>query len=268
MNTQEYILNLLQEQKSYFTKTSGEVSPEITEKKLKIYRETHKLSESEEILWAIDRTVSGKATDSCIFTNYRIRFSQTILGNETVKNILWSEIKEFFYDKKRAFVFLNKKGEEVVFDRMDFDVYYKRDTEQIDAIVKTIEKIIDFVSLKPAELPMSENEKKFMDDVKFMLEDDGKIIDSEKRILETMRTKYGVEENRAKEIISVAIENFAHSAMNDYMTEVENIIKEHGQIDETHRRALDFFIEKLDISTEKAQEIEQLVIDKIKKQHL
>ncbi|MBN2893566.1 MAG: hypothetical protein JXL97_16965 [Bacteroidales bacterium] len=260
MNTQELIQRLLNENKSFFTKNKAFLGDDIPAEKFEIIKKSHQLAESENILWAVDRTLSGKATDSCIITNFGIRFIQTILGQVTVKSILWFDIAEFFYNKKKGFVFISKKGDEIVFDRMDFDVFYKKDSEQIDTIVKVIGKIIEVVSLKPPELPMSENEEKFMDDVKFMFEDDGQIIDAEKRILDNLSNKYGIEKKRAEEIISVAFQSFQLSDMNEYMNEVKTILDKNGQIGEAERRALDFFREKLGISVEKAKKIELLTI--------
>ena len=260
MTIEELLINLLNENKPFFTENKAYVLPDIPADKLKTITKTHKLSKTENILWAVDRTLSGNAKDSTIITNFGIYFCQTTLGQVTEKRILWSEIEQFFYDKKKGFVFLNKKGEEIVFERMDFDVFYKKNTEQIDAIVKVFEKVIDFVKLKPAELPMSENEIKFMDDVKFMLEDDGQIIDTEERILNKMREKYKIEEVRAKEIITKTMKNYASSEEMDYLTEVKNNLNDDGKIGDIERRALDFFRQKLSLSIEKAQKLERLVV--------
>ena len=258
MTTEDLIVKLLNENETFFTENKAYILPDIPADKLKAIEETHKLPETENILWAVDRTLSGNAKDSTILTNFGIYFSQTILGQVTKKRILWSEIEEFYYNKKENFVFLNSKGEKIIFERMDFDVYYKKNTEQIDTIVKVLDKIISFVKLKPSELPMSEDEIKFMDDVKFMLEDDGKIIDTEKRILEKMREKYKIKEIRAKEIIDKTMNNYASSAEMEYLTEVKNILDNDKKIDKAERRTLEFFRKKLDITKEKANKLEQL----------
>lgn len=99
-----------------------------------------------------------------------------------------------------------------------------------------------------------------MDDVKFMIEDDGQIVDAEKRILNTMREKYGISDVRAAEIVNSLLKSTEAEAINDYINEVKNIIAQNGQIGETERRALDFFREKLNISPEKAAKLEQFVL--------
>ncbi len=265
MTMKEFIKKLLEDNKKYFTQHKGYVLPEIPEKKLKTIRKIQDLSDAEEILWAVDTTLGGSAEDNTVWTNFGIAFRQKILGQLTIKKILWAEIEQFYYDKKKGFVFLNKKGEEIIFERMEFDVYYKKDTEQINAISKVIEQIIDFVKFNTNEMPLSDVEKKFMDDVKFMLEDDGQIIETEQRILDKMRQKYGISQQRATEIIQKLLENHASSEEVEYMTEVENILKESGKIGETERRTLEFFREKLGISKEKAAKLETIVFEKLGK---
>ncbi len=260
MTTQDLIINLLNENKDYFTRNKGYILPEIPEEKLSAIKSTHQLFDTEEIIWAVDRTLSGNATDSTILTNYGISFKQTILGTVTEKKILWTEIEQFYYDKKKGFVFLNNKGDEVKYDRMDFDVFYKKDAEQIDVIVKAFEQIVNFVKLNSAELPLSENEKKFMDDVKFMLEDDGKIVEAEQRILDKMVEKYGLEKTRADEIIAEVTKDYASSEEMEYLDEVKNILKNNGEIGVAERRVLEFFRQKLEISKENAEKLEKMVI--------
>lgn len=260
MTIKELLVDLLKENKVFFTEHKAYVLPEIPAEKLTAIEKTHQLHETENILWAVDRTMSGNASDSTIVTNFGIYFSQTIIGQVTNKKILWSEIEQFFYDKKKGFVFINNKGEEIVFERMDFDVYYKKSTEKIDVIIKVFEQVIDFVKLNSAELPLSEVEKSFMDDVKFMLEDDGQIVDTEQRILDKMREKYKIKKVRADEIIETTMKNYASSEEMDYLTEVKNNLNDDGKIEEIERRALDFFRQKLGISEEKAMKLEKLVV--------
>ena len=260
MTTEELLIKLLNENKPFFTNHKGYILPDIPEDKLTAIKETHKLPRTENILWAVDKTLSGKATDSVIFTNFGIYYSQTIFGQTTEKKILWSEIEQFYYEKRKDFVFLNKKGEEIVFERMDFDVYSKKDTEQIEAIVKVLNSVIEFVKLKPAELPMSDNEIKFMDDVKFMLEDDGEIIDTEQRILDKMKEKYKIEEARADEIIAKVMKNYATSEEMEYLDELKKNLNDDGKIKENERRALNFYRQKLGISKEKAEKLEKLAV--------
>jgi hypothetical protein len=260
MTVEQLLIDLLQENNVFFTENKAYVLPEIPADKLKAIEKTHQLPKSENILWAVDKTLSGNATDSTIVTNFGIYFSQTTLGQVTEKKILWTEIEQFFYNKKKGFVFINNKGAEIIFERMDFDVFYKKNTEQINVIVKVFEQVIDFVRLNSVELPLSEAEKNFMDDVKFMLEDDGQIIDTEQRILENMRVKYKIEEIRANEIIETTMKSYASSEEMDYLTEVKNNLNDDGKIGEIERRALDFFSKKLGLSAEKTAKLERLVV--------
>ncbi len=258
MNLSNFIKKLLEENKKYFTQHKAYVLPEIPEEKLKNIIKNHNLSDAEEIFWAVDNTLSGSAVDSTIITNFGIIFRQKILGQVTVKKIFWTEIEQFFYDKKRGFVFINKKGEQVVFERMEFNVYYKKDTEQIDAICKTIEQIVEYAKFNAGELPVTDAEKKFIDDVKFMLDDDATISETEQRILEKIREKYGITEIRANEIIEQIIKKYMDSDEMQYFEEVKNIITNNGEISESDRRALEFLRQKLGIDKLKAKKIELL----------
>ncbi len=265
MTITEFIKDLLEKNKEFFTAHKGYLPPEIPEDKFKNITDTHKLVKNEEILWAVDTTLSGNATDSTIMTNFGIYFKEKILGQETEKKILWREIEQFYYDKKKGFVFLNKQGEEVIFDRLYFDVFYKKDIEQIQTIETVISRIIEFVKFNKEELPLTDEEKQFIDDVNFMLQDDGQIIDTEMSILKKLSQKYGINDQRANELIIQCISNYATSDEKEYMQEVQNAAKD-GHINESERRSLNFFRQKLNISKEKAEKLEAIALKNLKKE--
>ena len=267
MTITEFIKDLIEKNKKFFTAHKGYLPPEISEEMLNNVISTHKVMKNEEILWIVDTTLSGNATDSTILTNFGIYFREKILGQETRKKILWREIEQFYYDKKKGFVFLNKKGEEVVFERLRFDVFSKKDTEQIQTIEEVISQIIEFIKSDKKDeqqLPLSDDEKQFIEDINFMLEDDGEIIDTEMSILKKLSKKYGIDDDRAEELINQTVSNYINQEEKEYIQEVINAAKD-GQISDSERRSLDFFREKLNISKEKAEKLEVIALKNLKK---
>ncbi len=115
------------------------------------------------------------------------------------------------------------------------------------------------------ELPLTDAEKQFIDDVNFMLQDDGQIIDTEMSILKKLSQKYGINDQRANELINQCISNYATSDEMEYMQEVQNAAKD-GYINESERRSLDFFRQKLNISKEKAEKLKAIALKNLKKE--
>ena len=77
-------------------------------------------------------------------------------------------------------------------------------TEDNEIIDITAEEVIQ----TPIQLPApNDNEARYLEEIHFMLEDDGVIDDRERMILERFRERYNITPERAKELKAEAIED-------------------------------------------------------------
>lgn len=105
---------------------------------------------------------------------------------------------------------------------------------------------------------LSEKELAFLDEVKFCLEDDGKIDDNEMAFLKRKRIKLGVSEERAQEIIAMCTTTFSEEEQ-EYIDVLTDVIID-GVIPESTRRLLAREMKSLNITEERAKEIEEFVL--------
>ena len=127
-----------------------------------------------------------------------------------------------------------------------------------------IEELVGEMSnIENSETANLDNEQKYIEEIKDMLSDDGKIDDGEKRILERKRQKFGISEERAKELKEQLTKKTEFSeAELKYIEEVKEAIEENGEITSDDRRLLDRRMSKLGIKSERANEIETYVLQK------
>lgn len=105
---------------------------------------------------------------------------------------------------------------------------------------------------------LSEKELAFLDEVKFCLEDDGKIDDNEMVLLKRKRIKLGVSEERAQEIIAMCTTTFSEEEQ-EYIDVLTDFMID-GVIPESTRRLLAREMKSLNITEERAKEIEKFVL--------
>ena len=120
--------------------------------------------------------------------------------------------------------------------------------------------IAETVQIEEVEgLPESiftEEEKQYMDEVRYMLEDDGKIDEKENRVLERFRQKFNLSEDRANELKNILLSAVdLNSQELEYLKEYETFIQD-GDIKERERRLLNRVANLLGISEDRALEIE------------
>ena len=102
----------------------------------------------------------------------------------------------------------------------------------------------------------TEEEKQYMDEVRYMLEDDGKIDEKENRVLERFRQKFNLSEDRANELKNILLSAVdLNSQELEYLKEYETFIQD-GDIKERERRLLNRVANLLGISEDRALEIE------------
>jgi len=104
----------------------------------------------------------------------------------------------------------------------------------------------------------SNNEQEYLDEVRACLEEDGKISSRERRLLNRIREKLGISEERALELESTLVQSQLTEDEQEYLDEYKACIEEDGEITPKARRMLDRFRNRLGISEERALEIEKM----------
>ena len=127
---------------------------------------------------------------------------------------------------------------------------FPEETEIIDI---TAEKVIQ----TPIQLPApNDNEARYLEEIYFMLEDNGVIDDRERMILERLRERYNITPERAKELEAQAIAGQElTSEEQEYLSEYKNSLQD-GAISERERRLLNRLAMALGISEERVKELE------------
>ena len=105
----------------------------------------------------------------------------------------------------------------------------------------------------------SREELEYAEEVRFCLEDDGAIDESERRLLERKRVKFGISQERAAEIEKSLVQPQLTEDELDYLEAVKDEV-ENGQILETSRRLLERLRNRIGITEERAKEIELMAI--------
>lgn len=99
-----------------------------------------------------------------------------------------------------------------------------------------------------------ENEQTYLEELKACMED-GIISDRERRLMDKLRTKLGISEERAKELEKTLLGNNS-DAEKEYLETYKECLSEDGEISPKERRLLDKLREKLGISEARAKAIE------------
>ena len=128
-------------------------------------------------------------------------------------------------------------------------------TEENEIIDITAEEVIQ----TPVQLSASnDNEARYLEEIHFMLEDDGVIDDRERTILERFRTRYNITPERAKELEAQAIASAQLTpAEQEYLEEYKNSLQ-NGEISERERRLLNRLATALGIDEARVAELEQI----------
>jgi len=169
-----------------------------------------------------------------------------------LKTLLYSIKAEGLYEKEEN---LQQNEEFSFLLEIEFKSM-KEFPEETDIIDITAEEIIQ----TPVQLPTpNDNEARYLEEIHFMLEDDGQIDNRERTILERFRERYNITPERAKELEAQAIVGQElTSEEQEYLSEYRNSLHD-GAISEKERRLLDRLAMALGISEERVTEIEKLI---------
>ena len=107
----------------------------------------------------------------------------------------------------------------------------------------------------------NENELKYIDDIKFAIEDDGIIDEDERRMLERNQTRYNISDEKAKELEDEVLNQNEYTAKElEFIEELNFILDHDGDIDDGDRRILLRLASRLDITEQRAKELEEGVL--------
>lgn len=104
---------------------------------------------------------------------------------------------------------------------------------------------------------LSAEEQSFLDEVKFCLEEDSTLSDTDKRYLDRKRTKLGLSPERAEEIIQMCLPVLSAEEQ-EYMDTFHELVATAEDMSPKIRRILDREAERLGISEEKKVELEKI----------
>lgn len=101
-------------------------------------------------------------------------------------------------------------------------------------------------------------EKEYFEEFKACIENDGIISDRERRLLNRLRDSLGISEKRAIELENMYNPSAMSTNEMEYIKEVKAVLED-GVITERERRLLDRLAKSLDITPERAKEIEKTI---------
>ena len=105
---------------------------------------------------------------------------------------------------------------------------------------------------------ISEDEQEYLEEVKMCLEEDNEISSRERRLLDRLRIKLNISEERAKELEESLKSPQLTEDEQEYLEEYKLCLEEDGEISSKERRLLDRLRDKLGISVERAKELEMI----------
>ncbi len=147
-----------------------------------------------------------------------------------------------------------------------FEKHFKESTEtqwKVDVKFRSIKDFDDAETMESETIvaedeivnALSEKEQDYAEEVRFCLEDGNVIDEAERRLLERKRIKWGISEERATEIERFIQQPNLTEDEQEYLDAVKDELVD-GKIPEASRRLLDRLRKRMDISDERAKEIE------------
>lgn len=106
--------------------------------------------------------------------------------------------------------------------------------------------------------PVSTEEEEYLEELKACYED-GVITDKERRILNRLRKSLGISESRAAELEAMCQPKTLTQEEQEYADEVKACLEDDGKITPKERRLLERLAKSLNISPQRAAEIEKMV---------
>lgn len=137
------------------------------------------------------------------------------------------------------------------------------DYEVIDDIESSITKVLE----EKKEIYLSENDQNYLEEILFVLEDSIDITDKEEIFLKRFRAKYDISDERDLELREIAYNSVQPKLNNselEYMDDLKNIIGKNYFVDEKSRKILIKISNLLNLTDDRALEIEEMYFKSIK----
>ena len=183
--------------------------------------------------------------------------TQTLSSSEIVD--VNAELKMLFTSVKAS---VHYQGEKDIKQNKDFSCRISvefKPMEDFPEEVAVIDITPEIVVENVPKLLLATDEVRYLEELRFMLEDDGQIDERERTILERFRTRYNITPERAKELEAQAIASAQLTpAEQEYLEEYKNSLQ-NGEISERERRLLNRLATALGIDETRVAELEERV---------
>ena len=184
------------------------------------------------------------------------RLLQSVICFEPAYGKLERELYDFdiktIADNKR---FLEEKGDTFVLKKEFYENTYKHFDLYLENPINFLSLINNVQGITDTTILTSE-EQEYLEEVKMCLEEDNEISPRERRLLDRLRTKLNISEERAKELEESLKAPQLTEDEQEYLEEYKLCLEEDGEISSKERRLLDRLRDKLGISVERAKELE------------
>ena len=111
------------------------------------------------------------------------------------------------------------------------------------------------------DLNLKEEEKEYIEEFKQCLDDDNEVTDSERRLLNKLRDKFNISQERIEELEQMAVGKYFSKEEKEYYDEVIACLNEDGEITEGAKRLLDKLRKSLSISKDRSDELEEIAVE-------
>lgn len=208
---------------------------------------------------------------SCCITEWGISLAATLKddgnGKKRIWRISWDDIEKTAVERCisddicKSHALAGDFAWEAYEVKLRVIKIYEKDGDYINFPICYVSNYINFADavnkfLEPPNSIFTEEEKQYMDEVRYMLEDDDKIDEKESRLLERFRQKFNLSEDRANELKNILLSAVdLNSQELEYLKEYETFIQD-GEIKERERRLLNRVANLLGISEDRSLEIE------------
>ncbi len=106
------------------------------------------------------------------------------------------------------------------------------------------------------EIILTDGEKEYIEEYKSCLDEDNDITDAERRLLNKLRDKLSISQEKAVELELIALGKPYKAEEKEYFDEIANCFEEEGEITDNARRLLEKLRKSLNISEKRALELE------------
>lgn len=214
--------------------------------------EDYTISMNEEVEWEI--SVKFKPIED--FDNISNTDFTSIAETIHVEEVVPSNEEQFIEEIKHALeddgVICDKESQYLERMRQRLNISEDKGKELLNKVISSYHKDSN---------QFSEEEKQYIEEVRYMLEDDDQIDEKENQVLQRFRDRLGISESRAEElknsiILSWKKEDNLTDEEKEYLKDYEMFIRD-GEIQERERRMLNRLAGLLGISEDRAMELER-----------